>query len=187
MTMQVIQHIELGSSASSITFSSIPQTYTDLYLVVSARSSRSNNSFYTNGKIGINGLTSGYSLRDLIGQFDGSSSIVESRTGLTDSLWSYTFPSSVSTSNTFGNTTFYFPNYSGSTSKTVAVDMTSEHNAQAQYSWLLGILAGLNTTTSAITSIELGIRTADSANYLSGSSATLYGITKGSDGTTTVS
>jgi hypothetical protein len=39
--MKVIQHIELGADAASITFSSIPQTFKDLILLMSARTDRS--------------------------------------------------------------------------------------------------------------------------------------------------
>ena len=42
MTMQVIQHIELGSAQANIDFTNIPNTFTDLLLVSSMRSSSSN-------------------------------------------------------------------------------------------------------------------------------------------------
>lgn len=184
MSMTVIEHIEVGSGgAASIVLDEIPQTYTDLYLVVNARSTRSDVTYYTNGKIGINGLTSGYSNIELI----GNAGTVQSRTDDTDGLWSWKFPSAVTTANTFGNAGFYFPNYTSSSAKSVSGDTVSEYNGTASFAWYLQLLAGLNSTTSPITSIEIGIRTADSANFVQYSSATLYGITAGSDGTTTVS
>lgn len=183
-----IAHTELGSTQATIEFTSIAQTYTDLLLVVSLRSDRNVNTFYTNAKISINNSTTGYSIRELIGQFDGTSNVAESRSDLTDSVWPFKCPSTAQTASTFGNTLFYFPNYAGSTAKSVSVDYTSENNAQSTVSWINAILAGLNTSTSAISSIQIGIRALDGATgFVSGSSATLYGILKGSSGGVTVS
>jgi hypothetical protein len=187
MTYTFIAHTELTGTQSSIDFTSIPATFTDLLLVVSARSNRSANTFYTNGKLGINNSTTGYSFRNLTTQFDGGSNAVTSGTGLTDSVWGFTFPSAVNTSNTFGNAQFYFPNYRSSTAKSVSADFVSENNAQNTFSWQIGMFAGVTTETAAITSIQIGIRTLDSASLVSGSSATLYGITAGSSGGVVVS
>ena len=187
MTYTLIAHTELTGTQSAIEFNSIPQTFTDLLLVVSARSNRNANNFYTNGKLGINNSTTGYSMRNLIGQFDGGSNVVNSDTGLNDSLWGFPFPSLNTTANTFGNAQFYFPNYTGSTAKSVSLDNVSENNAQQALSWQVGILAGLTTQTAAITSIQIGIRTLDSASFVQYSSATLYGITSGSSGGVVVS
>jgi hypothetical protein len=187
MTYTLIAHTELTGTQSAIEFNSIPQTFTDLLLVVSARSNRSTNNFYTNGKLGINNSTTGYSMRNLTGQFDGSSNAVTSGTGLNDNVWAFTFPGNNTTASTFGNAQFYFPNYTGSTAKSVSLDHVSEHNAQDFLSWQVGILAGLTTQTAAITSIQIGIRSLDTASLVSGSSATLYGITAGSSGGVVVS
>ena len=184
MKKTLIERIDVGAGgASSIEFTSIPADYTDLYLVVSARSTRSDSTYYTNGKIGINGSTSGYSLTELI----NNAGTVESRTYLTDGVWAFFFPSAVNTANTFGNTGFYFPNYTSSNAKSVSYDSTSEHNGTPTFGYGHRIVAGLNSTTSPITSIEVGIRSLDSATFVQYSSASLYGITAGNDGTTTVS
>jgi hypothetical protein len=187
MTYTLIAHTELTGTQSAIEFTSVPQTFTDLLLVLSARSNRNTNNFYTNGKLGINGSTTGYSMRNLTGQFDGSSNVVTSGTGTTDDVWAFTFPGGNTTAGTFGNAQFYFPNYRSSAAKTVSLDNSSEHNAQQSFSWQVGILAGLTTQTAAITSIQIGIRTLDSASFVQYSSATLYGVTSGTSGGVTVS
>jgi hypothetical protein len=186
MTYTLIAHTELTGTQSAIEFTSIPQTFTDLLLVVSARSNRNTNTFYTNGKLGINGSTTGYSVRNLTGQFE-SSNVVNSGSGTTDDVWPFTFPSFVTTASTFGNAQFYFPSYRSSLGKTVSGDFVSPNNAQQTVSHQVGIMAGLTTQTAAITSIQIGIRTLDSASFVQYSSATLYGITAGSSGGVVVS
>ena len=55
-TYTLISSNVLGSSAASVTFSSIPATYTDLVLRVSARTDADDTSLIT-----FNGTTTGYS------------------------------------------------------------------------------------------------------------------------------
>jgi hypothetical protein len=169
--MQVIQYQELASSQASITFSSIPQTYTDLYVVLSARLSTTNGGL----RIKVNGSTANLSTRLLYG--NGSSAASG-----TDTTYVGTVTNSNQTASTFGNAALYFPNYSGSTAKSFSGDLVDETNATTATQW---VTAGLFNSTSPITSIEFY---GDAAgNFVQYSSATLYGITKGSDGVTTVS
>jgi hypothetical protein len=173
--MQVIQHQELASSQASITFSSIPQTYTDLVLVHSLRTNRGQ----TNEPIGMtfNGNTSNRSSRQLEG--NGSSTF----SGSTTDLRAGSASGDTATSNTFGNSVIYIPNYAGNTAKSASADGVSETNATGVF---MAIQAALWNDTSPITSITLTML-AGGTNFLTGSSATLYGITKGSDGIVTVS
>lgn len=174
MTMQVIAHQEVGANgAASITFSSIPQTYTDLYLVASTRSSGSG----TDVLISYNGLTSSRSFKMLYGQ--GASAVTESSS---TQMRLAQVNGTSSTSNVFTNSQLYIPNYTSSNYKSSSVDSVSENNDTTAFQTLL---ANLWSNTAAITSITLTM--ADSSNFVQYSSATLYGITAGSDGTTTVS
>lgn len=170
MTMQVIQHIELGSAAASIDFQNIAQTFTDLYLTVSARNT-SSSGLYT---ISFNGSTSGFSTRGLFG--GGSSA--GSFTSPGDYGGEVVFSSQ--TANTFSSNSIYIPNYTSSANKSFSVDGVQENNATGSNQV---ISAGLWSNTAAITRVTLNI----TGTFAAGSSATLYGITKGSDGTTTVS
>ena len=169
--MQVIQHQELASAQASITFSSIPQTYTDLYLVLSGRVTTTNGGL----RIRVNGGTANLSTRLLYG--NGSSAASG-----TDTTYVGTVTNSNQTANTFGSAGLYFPNYAGSTTKSFSGELVDETNATTATQW---VTAGLFNSTSAITAIEFF---GDGAgNFVQYSSATLYGITKGSDGTTVVS
>jgi len=173
--MTLIQHTELSSAQSSITFSSIPQTYTDLMLVYSVRTDNTNVP-YSNTEILINGSSANFSARRMFG---GGSGSAESYTatniaGLVSSAGS--------TGNTFGSTSLYLPNYTGSTNKSYSIDSVSEHNSSSAYQELI---AGLWSQTTAITSLT--IKAEGSRNFVQYSSATLYGILKGSDGIVTVS
>lgn len=168
MTMTLISTVTVGSGgAASIDFTSIPQTYTDLFVVVSARCTTTQTDIL--GKF--NGSTSGYSGRYLVGT--GSSAV----SGTVTNFMAITVDSA-STSNTFSNSSLYIPNYTGSTAKSYSVDAVNENNATGAYSILV---AGLWTGTAAINQITL---TPASGNHAQYSSASLYGILKGSGGAT---
>ncbi len=171
----VIAHTEVGSGgAANIQFTSIPATYTDLVIMVSTRI---NEGFATGEAIYItlNGSTSNFTNRYLQG--DGSS-------GSSGTLARYVASQSalLSTSNTFGSGYIYIPNYAGSTNKSISSDSVSENNATTAFQ---ALHANLWSVTDAITSVTLVAGTNDA--FVQYSSATLYGITKGSSGGVTVS
>jgi hypothetical protein len=161
-TYTLINKTTLGSSATSITFSSIPNTYTDLLVKVSARSDISE--IYGNALLRFNGSSSNYSIRALQGS--GASAVSYSTTQI-----EFMQVGNSATSNTFGNAEIYIPNYAGSNYKSVSLDSVGENNSTTAYARLT---AGLWSDTSAITSIA--ITPLDTTNWLSGSSFYLYGI-----------
>ena len=163
-TYDCIATTTLGSATRSITFSSIPNTYTDLLVLLSARSEGTDgDSFFTiNANTGAN-----YSYRRLSG--DGSTATSNSSTGATGGYWAYIPPNSY-TSNTFGNVSLYIPNYTSSNNKSFSVDGVSENNSSGA---TCRLVAGLWAQTSAITSLEFTTYGADLNQY---STATLYGI-----------
>lgn len=173
MTMQLIQHQELGSSQTSITFSSIPQTFTDLYLVFSLRSNNGSgdNEIFLN----INGSAG----TDTVLYSFGSSGNGSNSSGTQMRLVA---AGGTSTANTFGTGHLYIPNYTSSVSKAVQVESASETNATTNIGFY--VTAGLPTNTSPVTSIALNCV---GNSWVQFSSATLYGILRGSDGITTVS
>jgi len=160
----LLERIELNASAASVTFSNIPQSgYTDLKVVVSARQSRSE--VTSNTRIEFNGLSTNLSCRYLQGT--GSSA-------LSSSSASYIFAESnanSSTANTFGNSEIYIPNYTSSNYKSVSWDAVTENNATAADTLLV---AGLWSSTAAITSITLSSLSSDS--FLQYSTFSLYGL-----------
>jgi hypothetical protein len=170
----VIQHIEVPSAQANMEFTSIPQTYTDLCLVVSGRSSANEAG---NGAIMIirpNGSSSNGSIRYLQGDGSAASSSTDTY------IWARLNSSSY-TASTFANTSVYIANYTASTAKSISIDSVNENNATANR---MVITAGLWNDTTAISSITI---LPEGGNFVQYSSATLYGITKGSSGGVTVS
>ena len=164
-----IASVTVGSGgASTIDFTSIPQTYTDLCVKLSLRGT--NNDPYLLIGTRINGATSGYTTRRLYG-YSGSGTGVGSdgNTGLTYLYGGYP-PASAATANTFGSDEFYFPNYTGSTQKTYSQDSAPANNSGIA---LFTLIAGLSTSTSAINQITFYN---EYGNFTQYSTATLYGI-----------
>ena len=159
--------ITVGSGGvASVTFSSIPSTYTDLMLKCSIRaSSTSGNSNFFVVFNGVYGTS--YSQIRLLG--DGATPSSNQNSSYPWVEISSVIPNATYTSNTFGSCDIYIPNYAGSTYKSVSVDYVSENNATTSYNYLD---AGLFSDTTAISSITLD----GTDNFVQYSSFSLYGI-----------
>ena len=167
-TYTLIASNTLSSSAASVTFSSIPNTYTDLVVKASVR------------------MTVVGNFDELYLQFNSSTAAIHSRTDLYGngtsafsgrdssrdyiSLW-YANASS-STTSTFTNIEYYIPSYTANQNKPVGISSASEANATLAY---INATAGLFRSTSEITTIKIY---PISANFASDSSFWLYGIKK---------
>lgn len=161
-TYQLISSVTVGSGgASSIDFTSIPSTYTDLVLKVSARESGG-----AGLNITFNGTTTGYNDIELYTS-NGTSAASYSRTG-NAGYWGIDNSSST-TASTFSNTELYIPNYAGSTNKSGSLDSVAENNATAAY---LVMAAELLANTAAISSIKI----TPASGFVQHSTAYLYGI-----------
>ena len=168
LTYTLIASSTVGAGgASSIDFTSIPATYTDLLLVISARVTR-NTSASTLG-LTVNSSSSGYSQRSLTG--DGSAASSGSGTGLVR-IADITVPAANATANTFGNQMIYFANYGSSNNKSISIDSVSEQNGTTAYAHLN---AALWANSAAISSIKLD-EPNGSSNFAQYSTAYLYGI-----------
>jgi hypothetical protein len=176
MTMTLIETKTLGTAAAAIEFTSIPQTYTDLYLVVSARWSNDLGS----AGFRFNGSSTGYSWRRLV----GNGSTASSGSGTANTGLAGDFVNNSDTANTFANNSLYIPNYTSSTTKSVSVDSVRENNATTSFQQ---IIANLWDNNAAITTITLLGYNNGTANIVAGSTVSLYGILKGSDGIVTTS
>ena len=171
MKKTLIERIEVGSGgAATIEFTSIPQTYAGLYLVCSVRNTSSSLTFDINP----NGSTTNKTRTNLQGAGSGTPTSATG-TDITPLQNSNSF-----TSNTFASTSVLIPNYASSNNKGISIDTVTENNATTSYQRLQ---AALWSDTTAISSLECS--TAN--NFAQYSSFTLYGVTSGSDGTTTVS
>jgi hypothetical protein len=175
--MKLIETKTLGTAAASIEFTSIPQTFTDLVLTISARTVQTNSPFAVAFiLLDINGGATTISWRNLFG--DGSTTGSQSGT---DSQVGW-LPAGDATANTFGNASLYLPNYTSSTNKSLSNDAVTENNATVARQ---SINAGLWANTAAITSLL--VKASGARDLAIGSTISLYGITKGSDGIVVVS
>jgi len=167
VTYTLIQTQTLASTASTITFSSIPQTYTDLLLVFSEATSRANAIDQIN--INFNGVTtSTYTSRVLYGTGTGQGG----ETLTTTFMYCYANGGS-QTANTFGSIQAYISNYASTTAnKSASIEAVSENNASSG-GWQ-NIVAGSWASTAAITSIAL--TPLNGPNWNVGCTASLYGI-----------
>jgi len=173
-TLVALQTVTVGAGGSaSISFTSIPQTYTDLVVKVSARATSATDFRYV--RIRFNSDSgSNYTNKRVYG--DGATA---SSAGETNDTSGYAVTSAANnTANTFGNTDIYIPNYTSSNYKSFSVDAVSENNATTAYTMLL---ANIWNSTSAITSITLLPTSGDFAQY---STFTLYGVYKDAAETT---
>jgi len=173
VSMTLISTVTVGSGgAATIDFTSIPQTYTDLQILLSARSATTSEDDI---RCRFNGDTaSNYPFRSLY----GTGASAGSGSGTLNFLYMGVTNSSTMTANTFSNHSLYIPNYTGSTSKSASSDSVDENNATGATQLLI---ASRWTGTAAITSITLSGASGNLAQY---STASLFGILKGSGGAT---
>jgi hypothetical protein len=168
-TYTLIQAQTLASSASTITFSSIPATFTDLLLKASVRSTTGagevvNFNLVVNGDEGA--VNTYYSRTTLSG--NGASASSSRASDQAPWIFSEGTTANGATSNTFSNNEYYIPNYAGTTAKVLGVFQASENNATTTY---LNAIAGLYRDTTAITTLAI-----KGTTYAIGSSFYLYGI-----------
>lgn len=164
--MFLISAVTVGSGgAASIDFSSIPNTYTDLKLVVSARTNAS--AAQDNGYITFNGSSSSISYRRFYG--DGSGG-VGTNVASANTI-NIIYNSAGGTANTFNNAELYIPNYASSNNKHWSVDAVQENNSTEAYMYLIN---GLWASSSAINQITISPFTGSA--FVQHSTAYLYGI-----------
>jgi hypothetical protein len=166
-TYTLIDSSVLTGTAASVTFSSIPATYTDLVVRAAARSDFANTIELM--EITINGNTS--SLYSMTAVYGTSNTAISDR----DSGTSLNFDpagAANNTANTFSNYELYIPSYQASQDKPVSSSTVTENNSAGNNR--VQANAGLFRSTAAITSLEFAPRYG--TNFVSGSSFYLYGI-----------
>lgn len=157
-----IQTVTVGAgSATSVDFTSIPQTYKDIFCVVSFRTSVSN----SNTWVKFNGISTGYTGKQIYGTgaITGSASLTNSDIGPLSNDSGFT-------ANVFSNSEFYISNYTSANNKSYSITSVSENNAATAYQ---NMMDGLWSNTAAITSISI---VPSSGSFVQYSTATLYGI-----------
>ena len=170
-TYTLISSSTLGSTASTFTFSSIPSTYTDLVVRLSARCTYSGNAYpnylYTRFN---SDTTTKYGEILLFGQDGTVYSSINSNTTFSQML---TENSDASTANTFSNVEFYIPNYLSTATKPFSNFGIAENNASTAQ--IVGVGASQYRGTSAISSITFSM-SAGAGSFMANSSFYLYGI-----------
>lgn len=165
--MQAIYTQTVGSGgAGLVTFNNIPQTYTDLMVLASARTGYSGDAdaymFFQDGA-----GTSNYSWTKFQGYGNGNTSYRTSGSG-TMSVWTL---KGDGTANTFSNTEINILNYTSSLNKQVQANGIMENNGTIGF---CTIAAGLWRSNAPVTSISFNV----AGNLLQYSSFTLYGISR---------
>jgi hypothetical protein len=159
LTYEPIATTTLGSAQSSVTFSSISGSFTDLILVISATTSVNNApTMRLNNDTGNN-----YSNTALVGNGSAASS---NRTSNQSVLYYGGWISGFDTSG--GNAIIHLMNYSNTTTNKTILNRFSVAGIEVD-----GVV-GLWRNTAAINRIDLSVL--GGATYSSGSTFTLYGI-----------
>ena len=161
-TYQKIASVSVGSGGSAqMVFSSIPATFSDLIIHVSARSSVSNS--VDDIKLDFNGTTTNRSSRYLYGNGSTTGSVTYTREiGVA--------PGNTAPANLFGVGKIQITRYAGSNYKSISAFTVTENNATSAYAVAT---SAIWSNTAAITSIELSLPT---GTFMEHSSADLYGI-----------
>lgn len=157
-----------SSAITTIEFTSIPQTYTDLVIKVSARMDRAVTRQSLN--VWFNNSTGSWVGRRFAA-YDTNSLLSD-----TASTTYYQIPQGTgtnATASTFSNSEYYIPNYTSSNNKSIISDSVTENNSST--AWIIDLGIGFWSNTAAITSIKID---GNGWDFLQYSTATLYGIKK---------
>jgi hypothetical protein len=170
-TYVLLSSTTLASAAASITFSSIPQTYTDLELKIVGRSTRSG-STSSNYQFTLNSFTT-YSYTALVGTAQPPY-IANPRYTAQPAMSVGFMPAGQATANVFGSAQLYIPNYSVSSVK--QLQFKSSFTDVISGSNYMGMErdAILISDTTPISSINFA--SGASYTFAAGSSFYLYGI-----------
>jgi hypothetical protein len=160
-TFTPIATTTLSSAQSSVTFSSISGSYTDLYVLISAAATSNTNVIYCQVGNGSIDTGSNYSNTYLY----GSGSAAGSGRYTNASYWYAAFELMITDFSQ--NVVMQFQNYSNTTTKKTSLTRYNEATAG------VGAFANLWNSTSAIDTIKFSI---SGTNFAIGSTFTIYGI-----------
>jgi len=162
-----ISTVTVGSGGSStIQFSNIPQNYTDLKLIVSARMNYGSGINYSTFTVNSDSPSSLTYFKNVV--TEGSATVSTYSQSSYGTGGEVTIGPAPGTSPIFNSFEIYMPNYSGATYKPYTVDLV---NSNTLWFWMSG---NMYYNTAPITSLKLY----NSYNFSQYSSATLYGIRK---------
>lgn len=168
-TFQRITSTTLGSPSSNILFSSIPSTYTDLYVYANLRSTNASNE--TQFQMRLNGDTASNYFQE---QLRYNSSSVDANGSFTSSTFFVLGDILAANigSGFYSSTRIYIGSYTNSFRKQVSSEIST---TTPSYMAKLINTAGMWTNTASINSIELFL-SGGGVQFAAGSTAYLYGI-----------
>jgi hypothetical protein len=157
-----------GSSTAIVEFTSIPQTYTDLYITTSGRTNESFDDNWVKMTFNNTGGTSNNSVT-----IRGNGTNVAFGTRLTsDFMHGVDVPAATATANFFNNASVYIPNYTSAYNKSASLDSATQTDGTYCYLALTGTLL---TNTAAISSVKFETFTGGSV-FVANTTFYLYGI-----------
>jgi len=171
-TFVKIASATFSGSGNTVAFNSIPQTYTDLKLVQSARSDRGT---YTIDEtiVYMNGDNSGSTLNNWT-YVSSSWSAFASGRGTGSAIWvGPGATTSVDTANIFANGDMYINNYSNTSYFKNSFGTIAAETATSSNAGMMFLQVSNRRSTAAITSLLI---VAFGSNLIAGSTFTLYGI-----------
>ena len=171
-TYTLIEQNVLTSNQASVTFSSIPATFTDLVIRASVRHDGTGGNVWFIGAQFNTLTTSIYSDTFMV---TDASSIIGTRTSNETPFGTHalTMNQNNYTANIFSNSEMYIPSYTSDKRKVFKTSLINSNYAQTFNYWGFG--CGLVRTTEAINQILLKPNGAV-GNFVTGSSFYLYGI-----------
>ena len=169
-----------GGGAATISFSSIPATYTDLKILLSLKSPATTAAYEVFG-INFNNSTS-YQGRVLYYWFGTASTGSETTFTKSGTTYGRVFDTGFNTLSTtyvnpniYSSTEIYITNYAGGTNYKVYGAANASENNSASDGGFLELAAGLSSNAAAITTITV---TGRDYGFIQYSTASLYGILK---------
>jgi hypothetical protein len=162
-TYNLIASTTIVTPVSVFKFMSIPQTYTDLVIRVSARNSGSAPS------LGVYFQPYSFSIGRTTLTGDGSTAVSSRDSNDAGIFLDYEITGTNQTANTFNSMEFYIPNYAVSGTHQTSTFAVTENNATAAY---ITVNASLDTNSTTYTQIDFN----PGNNFVAGSSFYLYGI-----------
>ena len=168
---ELISTTLISSNTTSVTFSSIAQTYKHLQVRYTARTNTSD--IYTTFSMRLNGVTSASYASHYLYGYAGSVSC-NSSANRQDIVWNVT-AAATSTANAFGAGVIDIPDYASTARNKTTRSFSggAVYDINHTYCSQVGIASGALFSTSAITSVELYN---SSTAFVSGSRFSLYGI-----------
>ena len=158
-----------AGGASTIDFTSIPSTYTDLVLKISCRVTGSSGYTLSRIRARFNGDTGNNYYNRLV--YNNATSVGSEASGASSGITYFYATAMDSTASTFASSEVYISNYSATPRKSVSIESVTETNGAGV---IMSLNAGLWSTTSAINAIS--ISDTNGFTFLQYSTAYLYGI-----------